>query len=283
MLPISEPRPLVDSTGRICGALAGMPNDPTYLQSVDRVTEFLEVEGQALAAEQAPPGIRGPFSNVAFGLSYGGGQTKAQRLSTGKHAAFVTKIMADKDVQRIAHYADSAFQLWCPRLHAYYRETLRKAVAKTGQPANFSRSCFAATSVNVGGQVCCYKHRDCRDLAFGWCAITSFGHFNPHHGGHFVLWELKMVIEFPRGSTILVPSAAFHHSNTMIDSSEKRLSITHYTTGGLFRWVENGYMSEKQMLHTDPLRYSAMNELKLTRFKKGLAMYSTIDELCAEI
>ncbi|KAL0567979.1 hypothetical protein V5O48_014013 [Marasmius crinis-equi] len=62
----------------------------------------------------------------------------------------------------------------------------------------------------------CLPHRDSKNLAFGWCAITVLGNYNWTKGGHLVLWDLKMVIEFPPGSTIYIPSALVCHFNTSI-------------------------------------------------------------------
>ena len=63
------------------------------------------------------------------------------------------------------------------------------------------------------------------------------GDFDPTKGSHLVLWECKLVIEFPPGSTILIPSAIITHSNVPIQAGEKRYSVTQYATGVLFRWV----------------------------------------------
>jgi hypothetical protein len=51
------------------------------------------------------------------------------------------------------------------------------------------------------------------------------------------------VVEFPPGSTVLIPSAILSHSNVDINEGEKRYSFTQYASGGLFRWVENGFKS----------------------------------------
>ncbi|KAJ7883792.1 hypothetical protein B0H13DRAFT_2537891, partial [Mycena leptocephala] len=37
--------------------------------------------------------------------------------------------------------------------------------------------------------------------------ITALRRFNPDLSGHLILWDLKLVIRFPPGSTILIPSA----------------------------------------------------------------------------
>ncbi|KAJ7023915.1 hypothetical protein C8F04DRAFT_969588 [Mycena alexandri] len=50
-------------------------------------------------------------------------------------------------------------------------------------------------------------HLDFGNLAWGWCVITALGRFNPDCRGHLILEDLKLVICFPPGSTILIPSA----------------------------------------------------------------------------
>ncbi|PPR01108.1 hypothetical protein CVT24_000404 [Panaeolus cyanescens] len=279
-----EARPILDSNGRVCGVLAGRPRGSSFQATLDRTYEYLQAESDA---EAFRPGQskhrRGRFEAIAFGMSFGGGQKEAKRLATGVHADLVERFLANKDVACIANFADSAFRTWSPCLYAYYRSTLQKAAAHTKQPLNFPGSCFAAMSVNMGGRVCCFKHRDCVNLAFGWCAITSLGNFDPEKGGHFVLWDLKLAIEFPPGSTLLIPSAVFSHSNTSIGDDEQRFSITQYTAGALFRWVENGFKTDAELQATDPAYFDHMSSLKATRFEEGISMYCTLEELCKNI
>jgi len=132
---------------------------------------------------------------------------------------------------------------WMPSLHAYYVDTLK--ALHDHNPALkriFPTSVFAATTYNFGPRTVCFKHVDFANLSFGMCAVTALGDFDPKKGGHLVLWDCGLVIEFPPGSTILIPSAAMAHSNTTISVDERRYSFTQYTAGGLFRWVENGFM-----------------------------------------
>ncbi|KAJ7201301.1 hypothetical protein GGX14DRAFT_371250, partial [Mycena pura] len=79
----------------------------------------------------------------------------------------------------------------------------------------FSRSPFAACTWNFCAAICAL-HLDFANLAWGWCAITALGNFNPDRGGHLILWNLKLVVRFPPGSTIFIPSALLRHSNTSI-------------------------------------------------------------------
>ena len=99
---------------------------------------------------------------------------------------------------------------------------------------------FAAAALNFGPRTVCFKHTDSANLPFGFCAITSLGSFDPTRGGHLVLWQCRLVIEFPPGSTVLIPSAVIAHCNTAIGAEECRYSFTQYTAGSLFRWVQHG-------------------------------------------
>jgi hypothetical protein len=131
---------------------------------------------------------------------------------------------------------------WAPKLYAYYVERLGALHAHhPGLHRIFTSSVFSASSYNLGPRTICFRHTDFANLPFGWCAVTALGFFNPKKGGHLVLWECGLVIEFPPGSTVLIPSAIVSHCNLAISKSETRYSFTQYTAGGLFRWVENDF------------------------------------------
>ncbi|PBK83204.1 hypothetical protein ARMGADRAFT_945287, partial [Armillaria gallica] len=138
------------------------------------------------------------------------------------------------------------FATWAPSLFAYYAQHLRDLLLHDMTLImNWMTSIFACTTFNLGPRTLCFRHTDSSNLLFSWCAITALGNFDYHHGGHFVLWDLKLVINFPPGSTILIPSAILCHSNTNICHNEQQYSFTQYTMGGLFRWVDYGYQSSE--------------------------------------
>ncbi|KAJ7828584.1 hypothetical protein B0H14DRAFT_2263384, partial [Mycena olivaceomarginata] len=89
-----------------------------------------------------------------------------------------------------------------------------------------AKSPFAAVTFNFGPATITFPHTDALNLTWGWCAITALGAFDPRRGGHLVLWDLCLVIQFPPGSTILIPSAILWHSNVGIASEERRYSFT---------------------------------------------------------
>lgn len=88
------------------------------------------------------------------------------------------------------------------------------------------------------------------------------------------------MIEFPPGSTILLPSAVLRHSNTAIQKHEERYSFTQYTAGGLFRWVDHGFQKEEE--YRSKLSEEEVieeEEAMRHRWAMGLGLFSTLDEL----
>jgi hypothetical protein len=168
-------------------------------------------------------------------------------------------------------------------MYAYYIECTGIMERATGESRNFPGSIFACATMNFGPRVSSFKHRDLLNLAFGWCSIAALGNFDHTKGGHLILWDLKLAIEFPPGSTILIPSATLSHSTTSILGNESRLSFTQYSAGGIFRWVDNGCQTEDQLQESDREGYQKMMKLKEARWRIGLAMYSKIEELLEHV
>lgn len=89
-----------------------------------------------------------------------------------------------------------------------------------------------------------------------------------------------MVIEFPPGSTILLPSASLRHGNTTIQQGEHRYSFTQYTAGGIFRWVEQGFRPTTEYMKRLSKEEKAAEPRKgEKRWKDGIDMFSTLASL----
>ncbi|PBK90680.1 hypothetical protein ARMGADRAFT_933948, partial [Armillaria gallica] len=91
-------------------------------------------------------------------------------------------------------------------------------------------------------------HMDFLSLVQGMCALWALGNFDTKKGRHLIVWDLKLIIEFPSGSCILLLSTLLKHSNLPIQESEHHCSFVMYSTTGLFCWVENGMMSDLEFL-----------------------------------
>jgi hypothetical protein len=142
----------------------------------------------------------------------------------------------------------------------------------------FYGSAYTMAAFNFGPRTCTRTHRDSSNSPGVPCAITALGRFNPNTGSHFVLRNLRLVICFPPGGTILVPSASFEHGNVSILPGETRTSYTQYCPGGILRFVDWGVegWASKSKKEQDKIRAAAT-----ARFSEVIGRFSTVDELNA--
>ncbi len=164
---------------------------------------------------------------------------------------------------------------YVPKVHELYKDNM--AALLESDPSlqqNFPNNVFSAATFNLGPQVATRVHLDHLNYAYGMCAVLALGKFNHKKGGHIILWDAKLVIEFPAGATILIPSAILRHSNVTIARRETRYSLTQYTAGGLFRWVRAGFRTLRS------LRAAGLDlEREYEEWREGWRLYSTISDM----
>ncbi|KAL0563861.1 hypothetical protein V5O48_018202, partial [Marasmius crinis-equi] len=224
----------------------------------------------------------GAINGINFGISMGNGQPKPVVLNNQgvKRKRVMQKICHHPAFISIAGFMSTTFLTWGPLLFLYYADNASKLLDKYPKlTLPFYNSIFAAFTVNFGPQTVCLPHRDTKNLAFGWCAITALGNFGYTCGGHLVLWDLKLVIEFPPGYTIFVPSAVVCHLNTKIQPGKEHFSFTMYTAGDIFRWVKHGFQKEGDYKKTKQAK--ADTNLNANRWQRGIGLFSTMEELQA--
>lgn len=141
-----------------------------------------------------------------------------------------------------------------------------------------ANSVFAATSFNFGPDAVSYEHTDSGNKANGICPIFCTGTFDPVTGGHLMLRQLKLAVEFPPGSLACIPSATLRHGNVAIRRGEQRESFTQYAAGGLFRWVSYGFRSWDD-LQEDAAGLARELETRKTRWLDALKQFSTVQSL----
>jgi hypothetical protein len=125
-------------------------------------------------------------------------------------------------------------------------------------------------------------HTDFNNVAYGLCGITALGNFDPTLGGHLVLFDLGLVIEFPPGSTVLIPSSVLRHGNTpVVGEGVQRMSFTQYCAGGLFRWVDYGFQTGVTLNQTAMGRQKkkALDGKLEERIEAALGLFSTASSL----
>ena len=172
---------------------------------------------------------------------------------------------------------------FAPNMYAYMRDTIRGLCEEHPHLRRFYKgTIFPCLSVNLGPQVVAKKHRDQNNLADGLCWILASGDFDHELGGQLVLWELRLVIDFPSGTGVLIPSAVISHENLPIREGESRTSVTQYAAGGLFRWVEYGFQSWKTLKEKEPERARAIWEERPIRWRRSVGLFSKYTELCKD-
>ncbi|KAJ7758599.1 hypothetical protein B0H16DRAFT_1720688 [Mycena metata] len=277
-------RPLLDAAGRAFAIFAGHPDDPNWKRDVhDPAVEAMEAaRAQCKVSEARRYHRRGHFPPLSAGDSYSGGQMQPGALVNGViNTAVLLALLSNVAFIRLAGFAIGVFANWAPNLFDYYIVHMRKFYRRyTHLHRPFLNSIWTACTFNLGPQTCCLGHRDFGNLAFGWCAVTALGDYDYTKGGHLILWDCKIILEFPPGCTILLPSAAIFHSNIPIGPNERRYSFTQYTSGGIFRWIEHGFQCEEDY-------FASLSEEEVSReraeargrWSKGVEYFSTLEEL----
>ncbi|KAG6914631.1 hypothetical protein DXG01_016216, partial [Tephrocybe rancida] len=278
----NRPLPLLDNNGRIVGLGAAQSKDPTFLAALLHITALLEGARKRGNFSSKKDQGRGKFSVLKWGFSHGGGRDMPMNLNlpSSNNFQLAEEVMSDPDFERLARHVSSIFAHWAPRLHAYYAET-KKALCDWDPELKHWLGCvFAAFVCNLGPRTICYKHQDGANLPYGWCCVTPLGNFDPTRGGHIILWNLGIAVECPPFRHFFLPSSSIVHSNVDIHPSETRLSVTHYSAGPLFQFVERGMKSQKDFKRTaskEELEASALKDAG--RWKFGLSLFSKMDEL----
>lgn len=176
-----------------------------------------------------------------------------------------------------AYIHTGQFAFYFPKIFQHYSTNLCALFSRHPYlEHNFANSIFPVCTFNASPQSVCLEHVDSANFAGGGCPISSSGSYDPTLGGHLILFDWKVYIEFPPGSTIIIPSSSLAHGNTPVQPGETRVSFTQYCAGGLFRWVGCGFRSLKSCSNRFQAR---MRAGAVNRWKAALFRFSKVDEL----
>ncbi|KAF8131775.1 hypothetical protein K438DRAFT_1694725, partial [Mycena galopus ATCC 62051] len=245
--------PVIDSHRRVILVLGGKPKDLVGWHTVtegaanlmNRLFHRAHFTPDSSNHRRSHPDSS--YSPLSCGVSFGGGQEEPGHLQNHPtNVEIIDEMLENEYVQRISGFANCLMWAFAPILAIFCASQMALLAARNSALRwPFLGSIFAACTFNFGPRAATCPHLDFGNLAWSWCAITALGWFDADRGGHLILWDLKLVIRFPAGSTILIPSAILRHSNVPVQQHEKRFSVTQYSAGGLFRWIRNGYMTDE--------------------------------------
>ncbi|EKM74526.1 hypothetical protein AGABI1DRAFT_47819, partial [Agaricus bisporus var. burnettii JB137-S8] len=176
----------------------------------------------------------------------------------------------------------AAMDVFAPNLFRYYQDHIRLLEDNHNYRHlrhNLRNGIYTSKSNNYPPRAYTAPHRDVMNLAFGWCAVFALGNFDATHGGHLVIHNLRITIEFPHASCILLPSSILWHSNVPIASGEQRASLTFYTPGGLFRFIDNHFFVEKELEKAHSDEWRRLQKEKIERKSYAYDFYSTVQEI----
>ncbi|KAJ7697753.1 hypothetical protein B0H14DRAFT_3529203 [Mycena olivaceomarginata] len=162
------------------------------------------------------------FPAITRGLSHGGGQIEPGELCNNvSNTQLTDELLADPCFQRLAGFAN------VPSDRTLLAVSLLPALSISAR-APSARPTWTLQILPGAG-----------------APSPALGDFDPDLGGHLILWDLRLVIRFPPGSTILLPSAIIRHSNTPIQAHEHRSSFVQYNRRRPLsmgaQWVQDGW------------------------------------------
>jgi hypothetical protein len=76
---------------------------------------------------------------------------------------------------------------------------------------------------------------------------TLLGHFDDTKGGHPVLLDFRVLVQFPAGSVVHILSSPMRHANTPVAEGKFRISVIQYMSDSLSRFMDAGYKCVKNL------------------------------------
>lgn len=243
---------------------------------------------------------RGEYETLGWGLSFGGGRIYPGWIknSAGNDAA-MADLMSDDDIRTLIEFADgkhlspcwfilltkifipAQFAKYFPAIYDDFSETLERVVDNDPKLSVPIPGCaWAATHINFPPGSWCHAHTDHLNHVGGLCAVWALDEFNADKGGHIILWDLKLVVRFPPGNLILLPSALVKHGNISVYQGGKRSAFVLFSAAGLFRWVLNGMMSDaefKESASAEDLK--AWQEFRASQAQRNTERFPLWDDL----
>jgi hypothetical protein len=216
-----------DAKQRLVVVLAGPPKDPTFEEALKRLLDMLIELGQNVSfCPHQRVHRQGEYKVLHYGTSHGQGSNAPFVFNNNRYASTVRQLKKSHNLQHVVRYQDSLTHLCFPKTYAHYHHALNFVEEKCGLKANYRCSSFPAATVNLGPQVQTFRHLDVMNYAPSICLVTCMGNHDSKKGGHIILWELGVFIEFPHGTTIAIPSAVITHSNLPMAKHKCHVSFT---------------------------------------------------------
>ncbi|KAJ7753027.1 hypothetical protein B0H14DRAFT_2635668 [Mycena olivaceomarginata] len=201
---------VANADGCIVAILLGRPDGGDWddvMKEARRVMDQVRARGEQRGVFIAKnrPHCRGNFYTLQAGFTKGPGQK-------------------NRAIKRITGFQSSGLARYLPKLYRYQATTMKGLCRNQPELEHpFDNSVFPTVTLNLGPNVVTPVHVDMLNNPFGMCAITSNSNFDSTKGGHIYMELLKIVCEFPSGSTILLLSGTCGHGEYANTAGQKSL------------------------------------------------------------
>ncbi|KAJ7182631.1 hypothetical protein C8R43DRAFT_868982 [Mycena crocata] len=177
-------------------------------------------------------------------------------------------------------YCPDLYRIGAPRVHAFVDHVKYQLLAHDPLLRDeFPGSAFHAAEWFLGSPESPPRLDDLEFL-WAWRGMSFLGKYAHRWGGALILWEERKVIELPVGSTFLFPAAFTRYSFTEVRAGEYQYVFSQYTQAAPFRYVDNGFKSERAFEERAWTRVrDARARRREARMTEALAMYSTLSEV----
>ncbi|KAJ7035418.1 hypothetical protein C8F04DRAFT_1182327 [Mycena alexandri] len=243
------PTPLADRKNRLVGVLVdGPPQKADWNRVLASATAAIDKAKSHIDYDCL--GLRGNTpSSLRTGIEYFGCGPNSARAQNVRYESLhnlveLAALRSTEAFQHISTWQNTIHYQFAPRLHCHIQTTKDKLLHQNPfLRDNFVGGAFPASEIFLGNPESPPRLDDL-DMPWGWRALTSLGTYDPRWSAKLILWDEKKVIKFPPGATFLFPAAFIRYSFTPVHAGETHYAFSQYAQAGLFRYVENGFMSE---------------------------------------
>ncbi|KAJ7164823.1 hypothetical protein C8R43DRAFT_878930 [Mycena crocata] len=202
---------------------------------------------------------------------------------TGENQVELACLRGKVAFSSIAEFQNDLYRIGAPRVHAHVDQVKYRLLAHDPQLRDiFPGSAFHAAEWFLGSPESAPRLEDL-EFVWAWRGTTMLGRYGHRWGGELILWEERKVIELPVGSTFLFPTAFTRYSFTEVRAGESQYAFSQYSLAAPFRYVDNGFKSEKAFEERAWARVrEARQRRRDARMTTALSMYSTLSELQEE-
>ncbi|KAJ3544294.1 hypothetical protein NMY22_g2823 [Coprinellus aureogranulatus] len=294
----SDPHLIVDSKGRI---LAAVIPAPLELLEAGINAAFLETMAKTQAALDFMAASAVTSSNlpwdtstaISVGVSGPWPFYSARNIPhTRQNAKALENLSKSSAIHTIASWQSRCCEMVMPKLYEHNKITLDRLCERNPSLSRpFPGTGFALATFDFGphaGQEFYSRRR--LPSAPGVCAITFGGTFNHKLGGHFILKEVRAVIETPACCTILLPCSMFTYGSVSIADMENRVSMVQCSSGSCTHNISgqqppplsglNAVFSSARRASVMLSPHTALSKADIEAiWKKYQLLMSTVDEI----